>query len=335
VGSGPVIIGMGGIASPEHVSQYARAGADLFGVGSALTGLASDEMREFLANLERDVRQPGGSTGYERSCETTLPMDYWKTRVRSRVDYDSSLFKLVLEGLPGEYKDGDLAGKFFFLWAPGVGEKPFAVFSAGEKSIVVRTVGEFSRHLAGLAAGAEILLRGPYGRGVPAIESSTVIHVGGGTGIASLLEIALRWHPNNKQIFLLGARTRKHLFDLGRFEALGPVVTATDDGSQGHHGFVPDLIPGAVEALAPMERERLVFVNCGPEAMVQRCFEIQRGLAPEERIIGSIEYLTSCGVGICGKCASPSGALTCIDGPFLPLREFLPGEGSKLRQSRR
>jgi hypothetical protein len=32
--------------------------------------------------------------------------------------------------------------------------------------------------------------------------------------------------------------------------------------------------------------------------------------------------MTSCGVGICGKCSSPSGALTCIDGPFLPWREF-------------
>jgi len=70
------------------------------------------------------------------------------------------------------------------------------------------------------------------------------------------------------------------------------------------------------------ERTHLVFINCGPEPMVRRCFELQRAWAPPERIYGSIEYMTSCGVGICGKCASPSGALTCIDGPFLPLREF-------------
>ena len=40
------------------------------------------------------------------------------------------------------------------------------------------------------------------------------------------------------------------------------------------------------------------------------------------RIIGAIEYMTSCGVGICGKCSSPSGALTCVDGPFLTEPEF-------------
>ncbi len=323
VGSDPVIIGMGGIASPEHVRQYARAGADLFGIGSALTGLDSGQMREYLASLERDLCRPGGSAGYERSCETTIPMDYGSARVQSRVDYDSSLFKLVLEDMPGEYQDGDLAGKFFFLWVPGIGEKPFAVFSASERSIVVRTAGEFSRYLAGMAAGAEIFLRGPYGRGVQLFEDSTVVYVGGGTGIASLLEIARRLRWGNKQIFLLGARTREHLFDLDKFERLGPVYTATDDGTQGRHGYVPELIPGAVEALTPSERKRLVFINCGPEPMVRKCFEIQRELAPEDRILGSIEYMTSCGVGICGKCASPSGALTCIDGPFLPLREFL------------
>ncbi|MGD0013195.1 MAG: hypothetical protein ABSD56_02035 [Bryobacteraceae bacterium] len=46
--------------------------------------------------------------------------------------------------------------------------------------------------------------------------------------------------------------------------------------------------------------------------------------AGEDRIIGAIEYMTSCGVGICGKCASPSGAPTCIDGPFMPWRDFQP-----------
>ncbi|MEK7751836.1 MAG: hypothetical protein AAB654_07965, partial [Acidobacteriota bacterium] len=258
--------------------------------------------------------------GYERSCETTVAMEYFRTRVRSRVEFDESLFKLVLEDLPASYGDGDLAGKFFFLCLPGIGEKPFAIFSASEKSIVVRTVGEFTAQLARLPAGAEILVRGPYGRGVPAFENKTVVFVAGGTGIASILEIAHKLRPANRQVFLLGARTRAHLFDVEKFERLGPVRLATDDGSAGHHGYVPELLP---EVVAGLEREQLVFINCGPEPMVRRCFDIQREIAPGDRIIASIEYMTSCGVGICGKCASPSGALTCVDGPFLPYPEFL------------
>mgnify|MGYP000648684381 CR=1 FL=1 len=321
VGDGPWIIGMGGIASPEHVRQYALAGANLFGVGSALTGLDSGRMRRYMEQLSGDVRS-GRPVSYARSCESELPMDYRKARVEARIDYDDTLFKLILDQIPGASSDGDLAGKFYFLWIPGVGEKPFAIFSTREKSVVVRAVGEFTRHLAGLTPGSELFLRGPYGKEPPAFHNCVVLLSGGGTGIASIREIGCKLRANNRLVFLLGARTGTHLFDLEMFRELGDVFLATDDGSLGLQGFVPDLLEPALAPLSDEERGRLVFVNCGPEAMVKRCFERQRQWAPPERIIGSIEYMTSCGVGICGKCASPSGALTCIDGPFLPWQEF-------------
>ena len=311
VGAGPVIIGMGGIASAEHVRQFANAGANLFGVGSALTGLDSAQMRDYVKGLE-------SAAVCRCSCETRVPMDYAKAHIESRVDYTPSLFKLVLDRLPEDYRDGDLAGKFFFLCLPGAGEKPFAIFSASERSVIVRTVGVFTRQLAELKPGAEILLRGPYGSGVPAFTGRTVVFIGGGTGSASLLEIAHKLRPGNRQMFLLGARSRDQLYDLDKFERLGPVRVATDDGSAGFPGFVPGLLQTVLAEIP----EGAVFIDCGPAPMVLRCFEIQRPLAAADHIIGSIEYMTSCGVGICGKCASPSGALSCIDGPFMPLREF-------------
>ncbi len=311
VGPGPVIIGMGGIASAEHVRQYAKAGADLFGIGSALTGLDSAGMRDYLKDL-------ASGEACQCSCETRIRMDYVATRVECRVDYTPSLFKLVLERLPEDYRDGDLAGRFFFLCLPGVGEKPFAVFSASERSIIVRTVGVFTRQLAELKAGSEILTRGPYGAGVPDFSGRTLVFAGGGTGTASLLEIAHKLRSGNEQMFVLGARSRDQLYDLEKFERLGPVRVATDDGTAGFHGFVPDLLQTVLDEIPP----GAVFINCGPEPMVLRCFEIQRRIASAGDIIGSIEYMTSCGVGICGKCASPSGALSCIDGPFMALAEF-------------
>jgi dihydroorotate dehydrogenase subfamily 1 len=324
IGEGPVMIGMGGIAAPEHVRQYANAGADLFGIGSALTGLDTNQMREYFAGIERDAEECAPPALYGRSCESLLGMDYVKTRLKSRVDYNESLFKMVLESLPGGYADGDLAGKFFFLCLPGIGEKPFAVFSASERSIVVRTVGEFTARLAELPVGAEILLRGPYGRSTPVFEDSTLVFVGGGTGIASLLEIAHSLKNANRQVFLLGARSGDHLFDLEKFRALGTVQIATDDGTAGKHGYVSDLLTSAIGEIPAAERQRTVFINCGPAPMVLRCSEIQKTVVPAERIVSAIEYMTSCGVGICGKCASPSGALTCIDGPFMRWDEFQP-----------
>ncbi len=324
IGDGPIIIGMGGIASPEHVRQYAAAGADLFGIGSALTGLDSNGVREYLNRLHSGISKGLAGAACECSCESRVPMEYVKTRVQSRLDYNPSLFKLVLESLPESYSDGDLAGKFFFLCLPGVGEKPFAVFSACERSIIVGVVGDFTRHLAELSAGSEILLRGPYGSAVPAFENSTLIFVGGGTGIASILEIAHKLKQGNKLVFLLGARSQDRFFDLERFQCLGEVLLATDDGSAGFQGYVSELLPEVVAGIPAAERERTAFINCGPEPMVWQCFDIERQVAGEDRIIGAIEYMTSCGVGICGKCSSPSGALTCIDGPFMPWRDFQP-----------
>ncbi len=321
VGNDPVIIGMGGIASAEHVEQYRNAGADLFGIGSALTGLDSSQMQHYLSQLQGDLAR-GTHCGCRQSCETPVPMDYFRTRVVANIRLGEGLFKLIFEHLPEPWEDGDLAGKFLFLCVPGVGEKPFAVFSCSERSVVVRTVGQFTAHLERMEPGAEILLRGPYGQGVPEFEGCTIVHVGGGTGIASLLEIANKLRAGNRQIFLLGARTGEHLFDVEKFRELGPVYLATDDGTTGHHGYAPDLLREALEAAPDAGPDKLVFINCGPEPMVRRCFEVQCELAPEDRIIGSIEYMTSCGVGICGKCSSPSGALTCVDGPFLTRREF-------------
>ncbi len=320
VGSEPIVIGMGGIASAEHVLQHAQVGADLFGIGSALTGLDSRQMREYLSELASDVS--GEGEAHVHTCESPIRMDYVRTRIQSRVDYDETLFKLTFERLPEEYRDGDLAGKFFFLYLAGVGEKPFAILSASERSVVVRIVGEFTQRLAELPIGAEVLLRGPYGRGIPPLRDSTLIFVGGGTGAASILEIAHQLAYGNQQVFLLGARARRQLFDLDRFRRLGRVLLATDDGSAGHHGYVSDLIQGAIAGIPPKDRKQMVFINCGPDPMVWKCFEIQRELVSGDRIIGSIEYMTSCGVGICGKCSSPSGALSCIDGPFMQWRDF-------------
>ena len=52
---------------------------------------------------------------------------------------------------------------------------------------------------------------------------------------------------------------------------------------------------------------------------------MERKYAPPEDIFHIIERYTSCGVGICGKCATPSGLRSCIDGPAFCAVDFTPG----------
>ncbi len=320
LGPGPVIIGMGGISSAEDIRQFRAAGADLFGVGSAMTGMDSAAMRTYFHGLTEALRLPEGFS--HPAPLPTISMAYSRACVTRREEYHSGLFKLVLDRLPIEGRRGELAGKYFFLFIPGVGEKPFAVFSAQERSIIVKVVGEFTGHLARLTPGTELFLRGPYGAGFPLVDNRPVVLVGGGSGIASLLEIAELLEGNNDLHFALGGRTEQDIFDVDKFSQLGAVQLATNDGSKGHHGFVSDLVSEWLRHASPTERAEAVYVICGPEPMVEACFKLLAPVAEARNIWGAVEYMTSCGVGICGKCASPNGNLSCIDGPFMQLPAF-------------
>jgi len=325
IGLSPIIIGIGGISSAEHVSQYRTAGANLFGVGSALTGMDSTAMRTYFDDLQSGIAcEPFHGTPPQVYSLPSGSMSYAASKLVSRVHLSDGLFKIQLDQLPKAYAPGELAGKFFFLCVPGVGEKPFAVFSAAEKSFIIRTVGLFTRYLENAPVETPILLRGPYGASLPRFENRSLVLVGGGTGIASLLEVAKAYQATNDIYFLLGARCRAEFFDLDQFSGIGTLLLSTDDGSHGHFGFVSDLLRAALESQFRAIRERLEFVNSGPPPMVHSCFGVEREVVSADHIWGAIEYMTSCGVGVCGKCASPSGRLTCVDGPFMLYEEFMP-----------
>jgi NAD(P)H-flavin reductase len=181
-------------------------------------------------------------------------------------------------------------------------------------------------HLATLTPGAEVWVRGPYGRPVSGVTGcNQFILAGGGTGIASLLEIGAHLRRNQSSVrFALGARTKDELFRLDDFERLGSVSVSTDDGSIGYPGRVSELLRQLLAQTNPSGFSSLAVLNCGPEPMIRACAVVAGEYLPEDRIIGAVEYPTSCGVSICGKCASPSGHLSCIDGPFLPIWAFKP-----------
>lgn len=327
IGTGPIIIGMGGVSTPGDVCDFRAAGAEFIGIGSALTGMDSEQMRQYFERLGSHLGR--GTARQELLAFPELTMDYHRARVVACHEYYPGLFKLVFDSLPITGKQGELAGKYFFLSVPGTGEKPFAVFCAEEKSVVVKVVGTFTTFLSKLPIGSPVLLRGPYGKPFPAFEDRTVVLVGGGTGIASLLEIAKLLAGKNELYTFLGGRTAGDLFEVERFREFGAVHLSTNDGSIGRKGFVTEILSDWMATLAAQRRP--VFVLCGPEPMVQAGFKLLSPTVDPADIWAAIEYTTSCGVGICGKCASPTGALTCIDGPFMQQPGFIRGTMHKAR----
>jgi dihydroorotate dehydrogenase (NAD+) catalytic subunit len=92
---------------------------------------------------------------------------------------------------------------------------------------------------------------------------------------------------------------------------------ATDDGTAGFEGRVTEDLAQYLANLDPAALKNLVFYNCGPEPMVHAAIDVQRRFVTDDQIFSAIDYLTKCGVGICGACAAPDGQRICVDGPFL------------------
>jgi dihydroorotate dehydrogenase (NAD+) catalytic subunit len=208
------------------------------------------------------------------------------------------------------------AGEFIFLWIPGLGEKPFSALTDDPFSLVVINLGEFTAKLMDLPAGTEAYVRGPHGLAAAPPAGKTLISVSGGTGLAAVYQI-IRDHGNNNSEMFVGARSADRLYFTDECNAISTLHIATDDGSAGYHGLVTDMLRERLEQMSRDELDNLLFYNCGPEPMVHAAIAVQREFCQDKQIFSAIDYMTKCGVGICGACNAPDGRRLCVDGPFL------------------
>ena len=301
------IIGCGGASSADDVRAYLDAGATIVGVGSALTGLTTDETADYFRTLAGDLDR--GRNRAEMQVRYDIDMSFQPVTLvtNRRVCGDITI-------LTFDRKVNVQAGEFIFLWIPGLGEKPFSALTDDPFSLVVIDVGQFTHALMDLPPGTEAYVRGPHGIPVDPPEDARIMAVAGGTGLAAVYQIARDF--GNAEVFA-GARTAERLYYLDECRQIATVHIATADGSAGFHGVVTELLRERLQAMAPAERDQLVFYNCGPQAMVHAAVAVQREFCRDDQIFSAIDYLTKCGVGICGACASPDGRRLCVDGPFL------------------
>lgn len=301
------IIGCGGVSSADDVRQVRHAGAQIVGVGSALTGMDSPEIKHYFDVLSQDLAS--GENQCESQIQYDVDMAFKPVTVvnNHKVTDDISVLRF---DKPVNIKPGE----FIFLWLPGVGEKPFSALVDDPFSLAVINLGEFTAKLIDLKVGTQAYVRGPYGKAVDPPPKARVVCVAGGTGLAAVYQLAR--DRGNADIFV-GARTRDRLYFLEESRACADVHVATDDGTEGFHGLVTELLDQHLAGLSADALANLVFYNCGPSPMVHAAIQVQRRYCREEQIYNAIDYLTKCGVGVCGACASPDGRRLCVDGPFL------------------
>jgi NAD(P)H-flavin reductase len=167
-----------------------------------------------------------------------------------------------------------------------------------------------------LKPGTVAYVRGPYGQAVTPPPGKTIMAVSGGTGLAAVYQL-LRDHGSDNSELFVGARSAERLYFVDECEAVSKLHIATDDGSQGFHGLVTEMLRKRLQELSEKDLQDLHFYNCGPEPMVHAAEAVQKEFCKDHQIQNSIDYMTKCGVGICGACNAPDGRRLCVDGPFL------------------
>ena len=306
------IIGCGGASSAADVREFFNAGSSIIGIGSALTGMTTKEISSYFDQLDSDINF--NSNKAESHVRYDIDMDFKPVILTENKRVCEDICVLTFDR-----KINIQAGEFIFLWIPGVGEKPFSALSDDPFQLAVIDVGIFTHELMMLEVGSEVYVRGPHGIPVSPNEGAKIMAVAGGTGLAAVYQLARDF--GNAEIFT-GARTSERLYYLEECQKVADVHIATDDGSQGFKGVVTELLRQRLKEMSSQELGNLVFYNCGPAAMVHAAAKVQREFCSDDQIFSAIDYLTKCGVGICGACAAPDGQRICVDGPFL---QGLPG----------
>lgn len=199
-------------------------------------------------------------------------------------------------------------GQFYMLrtdsrW-PRLLPVPFSLYdrdpSGARGAFLGKRIGPGTRALAECRPGERLHLTGPLGNGFPA-DLPEAWCVAGGVGLAPFLLLArLRAAAGaTPPVVLFGGRDRDALFGLEPLEPIARVVTATEDGSHGHHGLVTDLLE---EAVARGElRPGQAVLCCGPDPMMHAVAEI---CAVHDLACWlSLETYMACGYGVCNGCS--------------------------------
>ena len=301
------IIACGGISSAANVREFQSAGASIIGIGSALIGLDTSQIAHYFKTLSQDL--VAGTENAEALVRYDVDMSFKPVTLVSNERVTDDICILTFkEKVPVK------AGQFIFLWIPGLGEKPFSALTDDPFSLVVIDLGQFTSQCMALQPGVEAYVRGPHGNPIEPGEDNHLMCVAGGTGLAAVYQIARDF--GDAEIFM-GARSAERLYFMDECAAIADLHIATDDGSRGFHGLVTELLEQRLQELTPEELSRLMFYNCGPGPMVRAADAVQRKYCRPEQIFNAIDYLTKCGVGICGACDAPDGRRLCVDGPFL------------------
>ncbi len=194
--------------------------------------------------------------------------------------------------------------------------------------LLVQVVGESTRRMAALTEGDRLNLVYPLGNGfsAPAAAAQSYLLVGGGVGIAPLLQWGAELQRGGHTVtFLLGGRKASDLVQLDEFRKYGTVYVTTEDGST-----IDDIDceKGFVTNHSLLQRTRFDRISvCGPKPMMMAVarYTKQTGVDTSHYCEVSLENKMACGLGVCLCCVENTKAghkCVCSEGPVFDVNDL-------------
>lgn len=260
-------------------------------------------------------------------------------RIVSNETLSSRLFLMKLTPADGSPLAATLPGQFAELRVdqePKVFlRRPISIHRVlperNELWLLVQKAGNGTNHLATLEEGVVLNIVYPLGNGYALPESSEpakVLLVGGGVGIAPLLETGAVLKSSGCEVtYLLGGRTATDLVELDAYRAVGEVLVTTEDGSV-IEGL--DCQKGFVTNHTRLQSGLYNYIKvCGPGPMMKAVARAVSGwpeMAQTPRFLElSLENKMACGLGVCLCCVEDTKEghkCVCSDGPVFDVKDL-------------
>ena len=212
------------------------------------------------------------------------------------------------------------AGQFIILRIDEFGERiPLTVAGTdpqnGTVDIIYQTVGYTTKLLNTLEQGDYLLdVVGPLGKASELDGYKNAVVIGGGTGTAIALPQAKALKDLGTKVTMVSGFRNKDLIILEEEMAAASdrLVIMTDDGSNGHKGFVTN----ALEELIRQDPTIDFVVAIGPIPMMKAVCMLTKKHNIKTMI--SMNSTMIDGTGMCGGCRVTVGGkikFACVDGP--------------------
>jgi ferredoxin--NADP+ reductase len=211
-------------------------------------------------------------------------------------------------------------GQFIMLRVREDGERiPLTVADfdreAGTVTIIFQEVGKTTRMLGALEEGGSILdFVGPLGTPSEFEGVKKAAVIGGGLGTAIAYPQAKKLHNLGAEVdSIVGFRNKDMvIFENEIAQVSNRLFVTTDDGSNGHKGFVSDVLKTLIEDGNKYD----LVIAIGPLIMMKVVCNLTRNYGI--KTVVSMNPVMVDGTGMCGGCRVTVGGKTkfaCVDGP--------------------